>query len=186
MQALRETCALQRAGHGRIVDGGSGAGGRGAGPGVLDDLPGAVGLALVDDEVAAFGGDFGSGGDVGESLLEVAAVVGQNAGRFEVLAVESEVAVEGGHDVLKESAEGGRAGDAVAVGLQEDGVGSVELEHGLELLGAKVLNPGFAEFGESDDGGGLRSGGGGAGKSWSEDGGEGENGDGGAARVAER
>ena len=80
------------------------AGGRGAGPGVLDDLPGAVLLASVDDEVAAFGGDFCVRGEVGESFFEGAAVVGEIAGGFEVLAVEREVAGEGGHDVLEESA----------------------------------------------------------------------------------
>ena len=39
--------------------------GRGACESVLDDLPGAAGLALVDDEVAAFSHDFCAGGDGG-------------------------------------------------------------------------------------------------------------------------
>jgi hypothetical protein len=89
---------------------------RRAGPNVLNDLPTAVWLALKDDYVAAFGGDLSSGGDGGQGFLEVAAVVGQIAGCFEVLAVEGQVAVEGGHYVLEEGAEGGGAGNAVAAG----------------------------------------------------------------------
>jgi len=56
---------------------------RGTGPDVLNDLPTAVWLALENDYVAAFGGDLGAGG---EGFLEVAAVVRQIAGCFDVLA----------------------------------------------------------------------------------------------------
>ena len=38
---------------------------RGTGPDVLNDLPTSVWLALEDDYVAAFGGDFSAGGDGG-------------------------------------------------------------------------------------------------------------------------
>ncbi len=55
-------------------------------------------------------------------FLEVAAIVGEIAGCFEVLAVEGEVAVEGGHYGLEEGGQGGGAGDAFAGGLEEDGV----------------------------------------------------------------
>ena len=53
---------------------------RGTREGLLNDLPTAVWLASEDDYVAAFGGDFSSGGDCGQGFLEVAAVVGQIAG----------------------------------------------------------------------------------------------------------
>jgi len=54
--------------------------------------------------------------------VQVAAIVGQIAGCFEVLAVEGGVAVEGGHYGLEEGAQGDGAGDAFAGGLEEDGV----------------------------------------------------------------
>ena len=38
---------------------------RGTGPDLLNDLPPAVWLALEDNNVAAFGGDFSTGGDDG-------------------------------------------------------------------------------------------------------------------------
>jgi hypothetical protein len=38
---------------------------------VLDDLPTAISLALEDQYVAAFGGNFGPGGNCGESFLEL-------------------------------------------------------------------------------------------------------------------
>ena len=55
-------------------------------------------------------------------FLEVAAIVGEIAGCFEVLAVEGEAAVEGGHYGLEEGGQGGGADDAFAGGLEEDGV----------------------------------------------------------------
>jgi hypothetical protein len=131
-------------------------------PGMLDDQPIAVWLVSIDDYVAAFGADFGSSGDGGQSLLEVAAVIGEVAGGFKVPAVEDEVAIETGHDVLEEGAEDCGASDALSRGLEEDGIGRIELQDGFELLGAEVLNPGLADFGEGHDGGGL--GGGGRGK----------------------
>jgi len=60
--------------------------------------------------------------------------------------VESEIAVVGGHYVLEEGAEGGGASDAFAI--EEGGVGGVELQDGLELFGAEILEPGLADFGE--------------------------------------
>jgi len=44
-------------------------------------------------------------------FLEVAAVVGEVTGCFKVLAVEGEVAIEGGHYGLEEGSKGGRAGN---------------------------------------------------------------------------
>jgi len=67
---------------------------RRARPHMLHDLPRAVCLALIDDYVAALGFNFGAGGDVGERLLEVAAVVRQIARRFQVLTVQRQVAVK--------------------------------------------------------------------------------------------
>ncbi len=84
---------------------GSGARWRRTGPYVLNDLPTAVWLAFEDDDIAAFGGDFSAGGDGGEAFTKVAAVVGEIAGCFEVLALEGEVAVKGGHYGLEEGAE---------------------------------------------------------------------------------
>jgi hypothetical protein len=52
-------------GRDEIVDGSLCARWRGTGPDVLNDLPAAVWLAFEDDDVAAFGGDFSSGGDGG-------------------------------------------------------------------------------------------------------------------------
>jgi hypothetical protein len=49
---------------------------------------------------------------------------------------------------LEEGVEGGGAGDAIAGGLEEDGVRGIELQYGFQLFGAKVLDPGFADFGE--------------------------------------
>ena len=147
---------------------------------MLNDLPTAVWLAFEDDYVAAFGGDLSSGGDGRQGFLEVAAVVGQIAGCFEVLAVEGEVAVEGGHYGLEEVAEGGGARDPFAVGLEEDGVWGIELQDGFELFGAKVVDPGLADFGEGYDRRGLGGGAGGRGKSWREKGGEGQDRCGGA------
>ena len=92
---------------------------RGAHPGVLNDLPTAAGLAFEDHYVAAFGRNFGPGSDSGESFLEVSAVVSQIAGSFKVLAVEREVAVKGGHNILEQGAKSGGAGDAITVGLKE-------------------------------------------------------------------
>src|SRR5260370_11662098 len=131
--------------------GGLCAGWRGTGPDVLSDLPTAVWLAFEDDYVAAFGGDFSSGSDGRQRFLEVAAVVGEIAGCFEVLAVEGEVAVEGGHYGLEEGAEGGGAGDAFTGGLEEDGVWSIELHDGFELVGSKVLDPSFTHVGHGYD-----------------------------------
>src|ERR1700722_10412557 len=91
-------------------------------PGVLNDLPTAVVLAFEDDYVAAFGGNFSSRGDRSESFLEVPAVVSQVAGGFKVLTVKSQVTVEGGHILLEQGAESGRAGDAVSIWCKEDGV----------------------------------------------------------------
>ena len=89
---------------------------------MLDDLPTAAGLAFEDHYVAAFGSNFGAGGYSGESFLEVPAVVSQIAGSFKVLAVESQVAIEGGHNILEQGAKSGGGGDAITVGLKEDGV----------------------------------------------------------------
>jgi hypothetical protein len=86
---------------------------------------------------------------------------------------------------LEERAEGGGAGDAFAGRLQEHGVWGIELQDRFELFGAKVLDPGFADFGEGYDSRGSRGGGGGAGKSWREDGGEGQKRYGSPARVEE-
>lgn len=140
-------------------------------------------LAPEDDYVTAFGEDFRAGRDGREAFLEITAVVGEVTGGFEGLAVEGEVAVKGGHYILEEGAEGGGAGDAFAVGLQEDGVRGVELQDGIELLGAKGLDPGFADLGEVRKSGGLRRGAGGRGKAWREDGREGQDSDGGAERT---
>src|ERR1700693_1705041 len=131
---------------------------RSAGPDVLDDLPRAVYLASVDYYVAAFGIDFGAGGDVGEGFLEVAAIVGQVAGSLEILAVQREVAVEAGHDRLAERTQRGRAGDALAVGLQESGVRSIKLQNRIELFRAQILHPSFTQFGERFQSCGLRRG----------------------------
>jgi len=60
-------------------------------------------------------------------FLEVAAVVGEVTGCFKVLAVEGEVAIEGGHYGLEEGSKGGRAGNSFAGGLEEDGIWCVEL-----------------------------------------------------------
>ena len=95
--------------------------------------------------------------------------------------MEREVAVEGGHYRLEERAEGGGAGDAFAGGLEEDGVWGIELQDGFELLGAKVLDPGFADFGKGYESRGLGGGGGGGAKSQWQDGGEGQERYGGAA-----
>src|SRR5713101_8160744 len=161
------------------------AGWRGTGPDVLNDLPTAVWLAFEDNYVAAFGGDFSSGSDRRQRFLEVAAVVGEIAGCFEVLAVEGEVTVEGSHYGLEEGAEGGGARDAFAGGLEEDGVWGIELQDGFELFGAKVVDPGFADLGEGYDSRGLGGGGGGGGKSRCENGGEGQERYGGAAQAGE-
>ena len=72
---------------------------------------------------------------------------------------------------------------AFAVGLEESGVWGIELQDGFELFGAKVLDPGFADFGEGYDSRGL--GGGGGGKSRRQDGGEGQKRHGGATRAGE-
>jgi hypothetical protein len=88
--------------------------------------------------------------------------------------MEGEVAVEGGHYGLEKGAEGSRAGDAFAGGLEEDGVWSVGLQDGFELFGAKVLDPGFADTGKGFESRGSGGGGGGGRKSRPEDGGEGQ------------
>jgi hypothetical protein len=157
---------------------------RGTREGLLNDLPTAVWLTLKDDYVAAFGGELSSGGDGRQGFLEVAAVVGEIAGCFEVLAVEREVTVEGGHYGLEEGSEGGGARNTLAVGLEEDGIWGIELQDGFELFGAKVVDPGLADFGEGYDSRGLGVGGGG-GQSWCEKGGEGQERCGGAARAGE-
>ena len=89
---------------------------------MLNDLPTAAGRAFEDHYVAAFGGNFSPGSDCGESFLEIPAVKSQIAGGFKVLTVKSKVTVEGGHNVLEQGAESGRAGDAVSIWLKEDGV----------------------------------------------------------------
>jgi hypothetical protein len=58
--------------------------------------------------------------------------------------VKGEVAVEGGHDGLEEGAEGGGASDAFARGLEENGIGGIELQDGFEFFGPEVLDPGLA------------------------------------------
>jgi hypothetical protein len=158
---------------------------RGTGPDVLNNLPNAVWLAFEDDYVAAFGSELSAGSDGGQGFLEVAAVVGETAGGFEVLAVEGEVAVEGGHYVLEEGTKGGGASDAFASGLEEDGVWGIKLQDRFELFGAKVLDPGFAELSEGYQSRGLGSGEGCGGKSRREDGGEGQEHYGSATRTGE-
>jgi len=165
--------------------GGLCAGWRGTGPDVLNDLPAAVWLVFEDEYVAAFGGDSSPAGNGGQGFLEVAAVVSEIAGSFEVLAVEREVAVEGGHDGLEEGAEGGRAGDAFPGGLEEDGVWGIELQDGFELFSAKVLDPGFADIGESNESRGLGRRAGGGVKSRCEDSGQDQESYGGVARAEE-
>jgi hypothetical protein len=73
---------------------------------------------------------------------------------------------------LEEGAEGGGAGDAFAGGLEEDGVWGIDLQDGFELFGAKISDPGFADFGEGYESRGLGGGGGGGGKGQCENGGE--------------
>ena|ERR1700736_1942728 len=124
---------------------------RRAHPGVLNDLPTAVVLPFQNHYVASFGVDFSPGGDSRESFLEVPAVVSQIAGSFKVLAVEREVTIEGGHNILEQGAESGGSGDPIAVGLKEDGVRRIKLQNGFELFGAKVLHPRFADFGDGCD-----------------------------------
>lgn len=155
--------------------------GRHARPDLLNDLPTAVWLMLEDHNVTAFVSDAGASGDGSESFLKVAAVVGEIAGCFEVLAVQREVAVEGRHHGLEERAEGGGPGDAFAGGLEEDGVWSIKLQDGFELFGSKVLDPGFADPGEGHDSRRLSAGSGRGRKSRCEDGGEGQERYGGAA-----
>jgi hypothetical protein len=157
------------------------ASGRYACPDLLNDLPTAVWLPFEDDDVAAFGSDAGASGDGSEGFLKVAAVVGEIAGCFEVLAVQGEVAVEGRHHGLEERAEGGGPGDAFACGLEEDGVWSIELQDGFELLSAKVLDPGFTDSGESHDSRGLGAGSGRGRKCRGEHASEGHEGNGGPA-----
>ena len=99
--------------------------------------------------------------------------------------MEGKFAVEGGHYGLEEGAERGRARDAFASGLEEDGVWGIEVQDGFQLFGAKVLDPGFADFGEGDESRGLTGGNGGGGKCLCEDGGEGQQPYGGAARTVE-
>ncbi len=67
-----------------------------------------------------------------------------------------EVAVEGGHYGLEEGAQGGGAGEAFAGRLQKNGVWGIKLQDGFELFGAKVLDPGFADFRKSCDSRRLR------------------------------
>jgi len=156
----REKRPLQKAGVTKSPMVGSCARWRGPGPDVLNNLPTAVWLASEDDNVAAFGSDFSACGYGGQAFLKVAAVVGEIAGGFEVLAVEREVAVKCGHYGLEKGAERGGPSDAFAGGLQEDGVWCIELQDRFELFGVKILDPGFANFGEGYDSRGLRSGGG--------------------------
>jgi hypothetical protein len=119
---------------------------RSAGPDVRHDLPRAVYLALLDDYVTAFGFDFSAADDVGERLLQVAAVVSQIATRLQVLAVQREVAGEAGQDRLEERAPRRGADDAVAVGLQERGGRSIKLQNWLELFRAQALHPCLTQF----------------------------------------
>ena len=70
--------------------------------------------------------------------------------------MQDEVAVEGGHYGLEEGAQGGGAGEAFAGRLQENGVWGIKLQDGFELFGAKVLDPGFADFRKSCDSRRLR------------------------------
>src|SRR5579863_7565358 len=134
------------------------AGRRSAGPYVLDDLPCAVWLALINDYVAAFGIYFDAGGDVGQRLLKVAAVARQIAGSLEILAMQRQVAVESGHDRLEQRTRRRRAGDAFAVELQERRVCSIKLQDRFELFRAQVLHPGFTKLGECFQSCGLRRG----------------------------
>jgi hypothetical protein len=99
--------------------------------------------------------------------------------------VQDEVAVEGGHYGLEEGAQGGGAGKAFAGRLQENGVWGIKLQDGFQLFGAKVLDPGFADFRKSCDSRGLRLGGGGWGKIRCADGGTGQERYGSAARAGE-
>ena len=120
-------------------------------PGVLNDFPTAIALALDYHYVAAFGGNFGSGGDGRESFLELPAVACQISGRFKFLALEGEVTVEGGHNILEQGTQGGGAGNAIAVRLKEHGICCIKLQDRFDLFGAKVLHPGFADFGDGGD-----------------------------------
>ena len=97
--------------------------------------------------------------------------------------MEGKVAVESGHYGLEEGAEGGGARNTLAVGLEEHGVWGIELQDGFELFVAKVVDPGFADFGEGHDRRGLGGGAGGREKSWCEKRGEGQDRCGGAARA---
>jgi hypothetical protein len=75
--------------------------------------------------------------------------------------VQDEVAVEGEHYDLEQGAQGGGAGPAFAGRLQKIGVWGIKLQDGFELFGAKVLDPGFADFRKSCDSRRLRRDGGG-------------------------
>jgi len=96
--------------------------------------------------------------------------------------VESEVAVEGGHYGLEESAEGSGAGNLFAGGLEEYGVRGIEVQNGFEPFGAKVLDPRFANLGEGYESRGLGSGPDGVDKGRREDDGGDQGCDRGAAR----
>lgn len=61
--AFRDKRPLQIAAATNWLMGGSGARRRDAGPDLLNDLPATVWLMFEDDDVAAFAGDSGSGGD---------------------------------------------------------------------------------------------------------------------------
>ena len=106
--------------------------------------------------------------------MKLAAVVREITGGFEALGVKGEVAVKGRHYVLKEVPESSGTGDALPVGLEKDAVCGIELQNGFELFRAKVLDSGFAQFGEGFESRGPGSGGCGAGKARCEEGGEGQ------------
>ena len=145
---------------------------RGPGPDVLNDQPVPVELTPEDDDVAAFGCDLSAGRNRRQGLLEVPAIVSEIAGSFEVLAVECEVAVEAGHYILEERAKRRGARDAFACRLQKNRVGSIELQDRFELLGAKILDPGFAKSGEGYKSRGLGRRSGVGREGWREEGGE--------------
>ena len=118
------------------------------GPDVLEDVPGAGGFAAEHHQVVAMELTLCAGGAGGEDFAPFATVIAEIAGEVGVAASEGEVAVEGGESVGEMSADGRHASEAQAVGAEEDGVRSVELQDGLELSRFEVADEIGTDVGE--------------------------------------